>query len=113
MSSLSHEPDHVTVQNIHIFMVSFPGQGHITPLLRLGKRLANFGLFISFATPDFAGVSIKRVSAIKDGEPIPCGRGMIRFEFFDDGWDFNNPNGTTSTPTSNSWSGWAGKNSLR
>ncbi|KAL0340061.1 UNVERIFIED_CONTAM: Gallate 1-beta-glucosyltransferase [Sesamum radiatum] len=92
MSSLSHEPDHVTVENIHIFMVSFPGQGHITPLLRLGKRLANFGLFISFATPDFAGVSIKKVNAIKDEQPIPCGRGMIRFEFFDDGWDFNNRN---------------------
>ncbi|KAL0383170.1 UNVERIFIED_CONTAM: Gallate 1-beta-glucosyltransferase [Sesamum calycinum] len=93
MSSLSHhEPDHATAENIHIFMVSFPGQGHITPLLRLAKRLASFGLFISFATPEFAGVSIKKVNAIKDDEPIPCGRGMIRFEFFDDGWDFKQPN---------------------
>ncbi|KAL0334910.1 UNVERIFIED_CONTAM: Gallate 1-beta-glucosyltransferase [Sesamum radiatum] len=93
MGSLSHhEPDHVAVENMHIFMVSFPGQGHITPLLRLGKRLANFGLFISIATPEFAGVCIKKANAITDDEPTPCGRGMIRFEFFDDGWDFNNPN---------------------
>ncbi|KAK4437932.1 Gallate 1-beta-glucosyltransferase [Sesamum alatum] len=89
MGSLSN---HGTVINMHIFMVSFPGQGHITPLFRLGKRLANFGLFISIATPEFAGVSIKKANAITDDEPTPCGRGMIRFEFFDDGWDFSTPN---------------------
>lgn len=80
----------VTRQNIHVFMVSFPGQGHVNPLLRLGRRLANFGLFVTFCAPEAAGISIRKANKISDdGEPTPCGGGSIRFEFFD---DFSNPN---------------------
>ncbi|KAL8554622.1 hypothetical protein ACS0TY_002708 [Phlomoides rotata] len=81
-----------TPQNIHLFMVSFPGQGHVNPLLRLARRLANLGLFVTFCAPEAAGVSIREANSITDDEPIPCGRGSIRFEFFDDGLDFNDPN---------------------
>ncbi|KAI3445935.1 hypothetical protein Pfo_002600 [Paulownia fortunei] len=80
------------LQNIHVFMVSFPGQGHVNPLLRLGKRLANSGLFITFTAPELAGLSIREANSIIQDEPTPLGRGMIRFEFFDDGWDLNHPN---------------------
>ncbi|KAL9174237.1 hypothetical protein ABFS82_02G039100 [Erythranthe guttata] len=75
-------------QNIHVFMVSFPGQGHVNPLLRLAKRLAGFGLFVTLAAPESAGVTIRKSS---DGEPVRSGRGEIRFEFFDDGWDPTRP----------------------
>ncbi|KAK4401696.1 Gallate 1-beta-glucosyltransferase [Sesamum angolense] len=78
--------------NIHIFMVSFPGQGHVNPLLRLAKRLASFGLFVTLSAPEFAGLSIRKANTITDDEPTRLGTGMIRFEFFDDGWDFNDPN---------------------
>ncbi|KAK6137016.1 hypothetical protein DH2020_029241 [Rehmannia glutinosa] len=90
MGSLDQPEEHL--KNIHVFMVSFPGQGHVNPLLRLGKRLADFGLFITFSAPETAGLSIRKANNIADDEPTPLGRGMIRFEFFDDGWDFNNPN---------------------
>ncbi|KAK6159294.1 hypothetical protein DH2020_006608 [Rehmannia glutinosa] len=90
MGSLVQPEEHL--KNIHVFMVSFPGQGHVNPLLRLGKRLADFGLFITFSAPEAAGLSIRKANNIADDEPVPLGRGMIRFEFFDDGWDFNNPN---------------------
>ncbi|PIN07991.1 UDP-glucuronosyl and UDP-glucosyl transferase [Handroanthus impetiginosus] len=85
---LSDEPREI----IHVFMVSFPGQGHVNPLLRLGKRLADFGLFITISAPEFAGQSIRKASKITDDEPRQWGRGMIRFEFFDDEWDLNDPN---------------------
>ncbi|KAL0384262.1 UNVERIFIED_CONTAM: Gallate 1-beta-glucosyltransferase [Sesamum radiatum] len=78
--------------NIHIFMVSFPAQGHVNPLLRLAKRLASFGLFVTLSAPEFAGLSIRKANTITDDEPTRLGTGMIRFEFFDDGWDFNDPN---------------------
>ncbi|PIN05922.1 hypothetical protein CDL12_21538 [Handroanthus impetiginosus] len=79
-------------QNVHVFLVSFFGQGHVNPLLRLGKRLADAGLFITFSAPELAGQSIRKANKITDDEPAPYGRGMIRFEFFDDGWDANDPN---------------------
>ncbi|XP_057788201.1 gallate 1-beta-glucosyltransferase 84A24-like [Salvia miltiorrhiza] len=80
-------------ENIHAFMVSFPAQGHVNPLLRLGRRLANFGAAVTFCAPEAAGASIRKASKISDAEqPTPCGAGSIRFEFFDDGWDFDNPN---------------------
>ncbi|KAL3621119.1 hypothetical protein CASFOL_036031 [Castilleja foliolosa] len=93
--SKAAKPDYQTLKNIHVFMVSFPGQGHVNPLLRLGKRLADFGLFVTFSAPESAGSSIRKVNNIADADdPTQSGRGMIRFEFFDDGWDFNDPNRT-------------------
>ncbi|EPS69550.1 hypothetical protein M569_05215, partial [Genlisea aurea] len=76
----------------HVYMVSFPGQGHVNPLLRLGKRLADFGIFVTLCAPEFAGISIRKANKITDGVPTPLGRGMIQFEFFDDGWDLTNTN---------------------
>ncbi|CBI40264.3 unnamed protein product, partial [Vitis vinifera] len=69
---------------VHVFLVSFPGQGHVNPLLRLGKRLASKGLLVTFTTPESIGKQMRKASNITD-QPTPVGDGMIRFEFFEDG----------------------------
>ncbi|CAK9187099.1 unnamed protein product [Ilex paraguariensis] len=75
---------------VHVFLVSFPGQGHVNPLLRLGKRLASRGLLITFSAPESIGKQMREANNITD-EPTPVGDGFIRFEFFEDGWDEDDP----------------------
>uniref|UniRef100_A0A5B7B7K1 Glycosyltransferase n=1 Tax=Davidia involucrata TaxID=16924 RepID=A0A5B7B7K1_DAVIN len=75
---------------VHVFLVSFPGQGHVNPLLRLGKRLASKGLYVTFSTPESIGKQMRKASNAS-GEPTPVGDGWIRFEFFEDGWDEDEP----------------------
>ncbi|KAL2537474.1 UDP-glycosyltransferase 84A1 [Forsythia ovata] len=75
---------------IHLLLVSFPGQGHVNPLLRLGKRLASKGLLVTFSAPEFIGKDMRKANNITD-ESTPVGDGMIRFEFFDDGLDDDDP----------------------
>ncbi|XP_051146883.1 gallate 1-beta-glucosyltransferase 84A24-like [Andrographis paniculata] len=83
----------LNLSDVHVFLVSFPGQGHVNPLLRLGKRLAALGLSVTFSAPEIAGASIRKSSKIAAGNtPTPYGRGTIRFEFFDDGWDLSDDN---------------------
>ncbi|KAK9007697.1 hypothetical protein V6N11_074617 [Hibiscus sabdariffa] len=65
----------------HVFLVSFPGHGHVNPLLRLGKRLASMGLLVTLSTPKFFGKQMTKA------DNTPVGDGFLRFEFFDDGWD--------------------------
>ncbi|XP_010943278.2 gallate 1-beta-glucosyltransferase-like [Elaeis guineensis] len=77
----------------HVLLVSFPGQGHVNPLLRLAKRLAAKGLFVTFSSTDIIGHRI--ASATKNsadpGDAVPVGRGKLRFEFYPDGWDPEDP----------------------
>ncbi|KAI4342025.1 hypothetical protein MLD38_026686 [Melastoma candidum] len=75
---------------VHVFLVSFPGQGHVNPLLRLGKRLASKGLLVTFTTPESIGKQMRKASGCSE-EPSPVGDGFIRFEFFEDGWDEDEP----------------------
>ncbi|XP_059652950.1 gallate 1-beta-glucosyltransferase-like [Cornus florida] len=75
---------------VHVFLVSFPGQGHVNPLLRLGKRLASKGLYVTFSTPESIGKAMRKASNCT-AEPTPVGDGWIRFEFFEDGWDEDEP----------------------
>ncbi|KAL9672314.1 hypothetical protein QQ045_028564 [Rhodiola kirilowii] len=72
---------------VHVLLVSFPGQGHVNPLLRLGKRLASKGLLVTFTTPESIGQQMRKANKIIDGQPNPVGDGFLRFEFFEDGWD--------------------------
>ncbi|KAK3017120.1 hypothetical protein RJ639_006970 [Escallonia herrerae] len=65
----------------HVFLVSFLGQGHVNPLLRLGKLLASKGLLVTFSTPEAVGKQMRKVSNITD-EPT----WQHRFKFFEDGW---------------------------
>ncbi|KAH0767216.1 hypothetical protein KY290_003117 [Solanum tuberosum] len=78
---------------IHVFMVSFPGQGHVNPLLRLGKRLAAKGIFVTFSTAESHGARMRKANKNISDEPTPYGSGMIRFQFIDDAWDYSKPEG--------------------
>lgn len=78
---------------IHVFMVSFPGQGHVNPLLRLGKRLAAKGIFVTFSTAESHGAQMRKANKNLSHEPTPYGSGMIRFQFIDDAWDYSKPEG--------------------
>ncbi|XP_073142422.1 gallate 1-beta-glucosyltransferase 84A24-like [Henckelia pumila] len=80
-------------ESLHIFMVTFPGQGHVNPFLRLAKRLAYSGLLVTLSAPEYVGQSIRTANnnISDDDSPRPLGRGSIRFEFFDDGWSLDEP----------------------
>lgn len=78
---------------VHVFLVSFPGQGHVNPLLRLGKRLASEGLLVTFSAPESFGLEMKKANPRISNEPTPHGSGMMRFDFFDDEWDPSSPHG--------------------
>ncbi|KAK4803742.1 hypothetical protein SAY86_003559 [Trapa natans] len=69
---------------VHVLLVSFPGQGHVNPLLRLGKKLASKGLLVTFTASESIGKQMRKANGI--GQDLtPVGEGFIRFEFFDDG----------------------------
>lgn len=70
---------------IHVLMVSYPAQGHINPLLRLGKCLAAKGLFVTFTTSETAGKNMRTANNITDKSVIPVGDGFLKFDFFEDG----------------------------
>ncbi|CAI9104576.1 OLC1v1003279C1 [Oldenlandia corymbosa var. corymbosa] len=70
---------------LHVFLVSFPAQGHVNPMLRLGKRLASKGLLVTLSAPELIGKEIRLANKISE-QPTPVGDGLIRFEFFDDEW---------------------------
>lgn len=79
---------------LHFLFVSFPGQGHLNPLLRLAKRVASKGPLVTFSTTLDLGhrISASATSATSAGSDlIPVGRGLLRFEFFDDGVDPADP----------------------
>ncbi|PON58075.1 UDP-glucuronosyl/UDP-glucosyltransferase [Trema orientale] len=79
---------------IHVLLVCFPAQGHINPMLRLGKRLASKGLLVTFSTIEKMGKDMRRSNKAITNEPIPFGEGFIRFEFFEDGLEENDPQRT-------------------
>ncbi|KAK9667156.1 hypothetical protein RND81_14G237100 [Saponaria officinalis] len=69
---------------IHVLMISFPGQGHVNPLIRLGKRIASDGFLVTFVTFEDFGRKMRASNASISGEPVPVGDGFIRFEFIHD-----------------------------
>ncbi|CAH9103631.1 unnamed protein product [Cuscuta epithymum] len=78
----------------HVLLVSFPGQGHVNPLLRLGKRMASKGLLVTFSAPESVGRDMRKANPnLASAEPTPYGRGFVRFEFFDDEFDHAEPKG--------------------
>ncbi|KAK8916550.1 hypothetical protein KSP39_PZI022237 [Platanthera zijinensis] len=75
---------------LHFLFVSFPGQGHINPFLRLAKRVAAKGPLVTFSTTLDFGRRIRAAArnnftADSDSDLIPVGLGFLRFDFFDDG----------------------------
>ncbi|KAK9163801.1 hypothetical protein Syun_004703 [Stephania yunnanensis] len=75
---------------LHVLMVSFPGQGHINPLLRLAKCLASKGLSITFTTTANVGKMLEN-SNKNITQTTAIGSGDLRFEFFSDGWEDDDP----------------------
>ncbi|KAL0727833.1 hypothetical protein Bca4012_023926 [Brassica carinata] len=74
----------------HVMLVSFPTQGHINPLLRLGKLIASKGLLVTFVTTEEpSGKKMRQANKIQDGSLKPVGLGFLRFEFFDDGFSYD------------------------
>ncbi|KAL8129233.1 hypothetical protein V2J09_018388 [Rumex salicifolius] len=69
---------------IHVFIVNFPTQGQINPLLCLAKSLASYGGFLAtFSITATAGQKIMTANDITRGHLYPVGDGFIRFEFYD------------------------------
>ncbi|KAF8052055.1 hypothetical protein N665_1619s0008 [Sinapis alba] len=77
----------------HVMLVSFPSQGHINPLLRLGKFIASKGLLVTFVTTEEPfGKKMRQANEIQDGSLKPVGLGFLRFEFFVDGFSYDDVN---------------------
>ncbi|KAM0933953.1 putative UDP-glucuronosyl/UDP-glucosyltransferase, UDP-glycosyltransferase family [Dioscorea sansibarensis] len=75
----------------HVLFVSFPGQGHLNPLLRLAKRVAAAGLLVTFSTTISAGQKIQSATSALPGVSTPIGSGHLRFAFFSDGTELLDP----------------------
>ncbi|CAL4951411.1 unnamed protein product [Urochloa decumbens] len=73
----------------HVLLVSAPLQGHVNPLLVLGRRLASRGLLVTFSTVPHAGLKFTH----GDGAAVAVGRGTLRFEHLQGGalWPPNEP----------------------
>jgi UDP-glucose:(indol-3-yl)acetate beta-D-glucosyltransferase len=56
-------------EEIHVLMVAFPSQGHLNPMLRLGKRLVNKGLHVTLATTEFTRHRMLKSSTITPPPP--------------------------------------------
>lgn len=68
-------------QTVHVLLVAFAAQGHINPMLRLGKRLASKGLDVTLATTEPA----------RELHPSTTSIGGIHLEFFSDGLPLDYP----------------------
>ncbi|GMN33917.1 hypothetical protein TIFTF001_041970 [Ficus carica] len=70
-----------TTPIIHVLLVSYPANGHINPLLRLGKRLVSKGLQVTLSTTQNFSKHFPKPNDTAGGETTPS----VGFEFFDDG----------------------------
>ncbi|KAK9071120.1 hypothetical protein SSX86_009688 [Deinandra increscens subsp. villosa] len=80
-------------QLVHVFLVTFLGQGHVNPFLRLAKLLASKGnILVTFSASKIIRNKMKKAGAAISSDPTPVGScgGMIRFDFFDDGCSEDN-----------------------
>jgi len=84
---------------IHVLMVSYPGQGHVNPFLRLAKFLAAKGLFVTFSTTELAGKQMRTANNITHKSVIPIADGFLKFEFFEDGGMTNGDGDGSKTKT--------------
>ncbi|XWS62954.1 hypothetical protein CRYUN_Cryun06bG0055000 [Craigia yunnanensis] len=75
-------------EEIHLLMVTLPSQGHVNPMLRLGKRLVDKGLHVTLATTQFGGHRMLKASAISTTSDTNFISG-IRLLFFPDGFSLD------------------------
>ncbi|KAK8562873.1 hypothetical protein V6N13_018574 [Hibiscus sabdariffa] len=74
---------------IHLLMVTLTAQGHLNPMLRLGKRLLDLGLHVTLATTEIGGLRMLKAAAITNTTAAAISG--IRLLFFPDGFslDYN------------------------
>jgi UDP-glucose:(indol-3-yl)acetate beta-D-glucosyltransferase len=75
-------------EEIHVLMVAFPSQGHLNPMLRLGKRLVNKGLHVTLATTEFTRHRMLKSSTINPTSSTISISG-VQVRFFSDGQSLN------------------------
>ncbi|CAH2079038.1 unnamed protein product [Thlaspi arvense] len=98
----------------HVMLVSFPSPGHINPLLRLGKLIASKGLLVTFlTTKEPWGKNLRESNKIQDGVLKPVGSGFLRFEFFDDGFVYEDLKNKAESGVLNSQLEVAGKREIK
>lgn len=71
-------------EGIHVLMVAFASQGHINPLLRLGKRLVSKGLHVTLAVTEIFQQRMFKSSSITTTNSISG----IQLLFYSDGFSF-------------------------
>ncbi|KAF9675857.1 hypothetical protein SADUNF_Sadunf09G0077100 [Salix dunnii] len=71
-------------EEIHVLMVALSSQGHINPMLRLGKRLVNKGLHVTLATTEFTRHRMLKSSTIHPTASTISISG-VQVRFFSDG----------------------------
>lgn len=76
-------------EEIHVLMVSFSAQGHINPLLQLGKRLISKGLHVTLATTELVRHRMLQSSS----SAISTAAG-IQLAFFSDGFSLDYDRGS-------------------
>ncbi|KAJ8769082.1 hypothetical protein K2173_024078 [Erythroxylum novogranatense] len=69
-------------QEIHVLLVAFSSQGHMNPMLRLGKYLLTKGLHVTLATTEIARHRMLKSSAISPTSNSVSG---VQLLFFSDG----------------------------
>ena len=74
-------------EEIHVLMVSFSAQGHINPMLRLGKRLVSKGLDVTLALTEVTRQRMLK-STTTTTTTTNCVSG-IQLEFFSDGFSLD------------------------
>ncbi|CAK8573907.1 unnamed protein product [Lathyrus sativus] len=81
--------DQNTKQEIHVLLVAFSAQGHINPLLRLGKSLLTKGLKVTLATTELVYHRVFKSTTTPTTTTVPTSytTNGINVIFFSDGFD--------------------------
>ncbi|KAL5140009.1 UDP-glycosyltransferase 84B1 [Glycine soja] len=75
-------------EELHVLLVAFSAQGHINPLLRLGKKLLTRGLHVTLATTELVYHRVFKSSAATPTATVPTSitTNGIQVLFFSDGF---------------------------
>ncbi|KAL9317252.1 hypothetical protein ACSQ67_013769 [Phaseolus vulgaris] len=85
-----------TQEDLHVLLVAFSAQGHINPLLRLGKTLQARGLHVTLATTELVYHRVFKSSTADAPDTVPTSitTNGIEIIFFSDGFGTGQNRGT-------------------
>ncbi|XP_058773354.1 UDP-glycosyltransferase 84B2-like [Vicia villosa] len=94
---MSSSQDQETKPEIHVLLVAFSAQGHINPLLRLGKSLLTKGLKVTLATTELVYHRVFKSTTTPTTTAIPTSytTNGIDILFFSDGLDITDEGNVT------------------